>query len=124
VEKIEAREAALANRLIEGLSAIDGVRLFGPPAREKRSGVVSFALDSSSNGLLPQQTAAILDASFGIAVRAGLHCAPDAHRTLGTLEAGGTVRASCGFFNTEADIDALVAAVREIVRVPPVLRLS
>jgi cysteine desulfurase family protein len=112
VENSEAHEAALANALIEGLSAIGGVRLFGPPAGEKRSGVVSFTLDATG----PQQAAAALDSAFGIAVRSGLHCAPDAHRALGTFATGGTVRASCGFFNTLDDIGALIAAIREIAK--------
>ena len=55
-----------------------------------------------------------LDADHGIACRAGLHCAPWAHTTIGTLSSG-TVRFSPGPFNTPADIDAALAAVREIV---------
>ncbi|GMO41898.1 MAG: aminotransferase class V-fold PLP-dependent enzyme [Treponemataceae bacterium] len=112
VENIEAHEAELANALVEGLSSIKGVRLFGPPAGEKRSGVVSFTLDKID----PQQASAALDSAFGIAVRSGLHCAPDAHLTLGTLETGGTIRASCGFFNTLDDIAALVAAIKEMAQ--------
>ena len=51
----------------------------------------------------------------GIAVRAGLHCAPTAHRTAGTLDTG-TVRASFSAFNTAADAEALAAAVRRLAR--------
>ena len=58
----------------------------------------------------------ILDESFGIAVRTGLHCAPAAHQAIGTLPEG-TVRASFGRFNTCSDVDALLAAVREITTI-------
>jgi selenocysteine lyase/cysteine desulfurase len=60
------------------------------------------------------QAALILDNSFNIAVRSGLHCAPDAHRTLGTLAGGGTVRISLGHFTTEHDIDACLEALIKI----------
>jgi cysteine desulfurase/selenocysteine lyase len=60
------------------------------------------------------QLAFALDRSFGIAVRAGLHCAPWAHRSLGTLSTG-AVRFGVGFADTPADIEAAIAAVREIV---------
>jgi len=58
-------------------------------------------------------TGTMLDASYGIAVRTGLHCAPWAHRAIGTLPEG-TIRASLGPFNSGADVAALVSAVREM----------
>jgi selenocysteine lyase/cysteine desulfurase len=67
---------------------------------------VSFTLA----GMDPHEVASILESAFGIAVRAGLHCAPEAHAALGTAPAG-TVRARVGPFTTTADIDALVAAL-------------
>jgi cysteine desulfurase family protein len=109
---IEAREARLASRLIEGVRRIPGLILYGPPAGSRRSGVVSLCLDA----LEPARAALILDSEFGIAVRAGLHCAPDAHRTLGTLERGGTVRISAGCFNTENDIDRCVEALSVLAK--------
>jgi selenocysteine lyase/cysteine desulfurase len=71
--------------------------------------VVSFRVGAVGVAL----TGTILDDSFGIAVRTGLHCAPAAHRAIGTFPEG-TVRASFGTFNTEGDVEALVAAVRQI----------
>ena len=76
----------------------------------KNSGVVSFVLE----GIDPRITSTLLDAHFGIEVRAGLHCAPLVHRSLGTLDTGGTVRASVGPFTAEADIDALLTALMMI----------
>jgi cysteine desulfurase family protein len=112
IDVIAAHEAALASRLIEGVLRVKGARVFGPPAGGARSSVVSFTLDGAS----PQHIDAVLSSVFGIAVRSGLHCAPDAHRSIGTLQSGGTVRASCGFFNTRNDVDALIEAVRDIVK--------
>ena len=110
IDIIAAREAALASRLIAGLLGVKGARVFGPSEGSERSGIVSFALEGAS----PQHIDAVLSSVFNIAVRAGLHCAPDAHRCIGTLQSGGTVRASCGFFNTPDDVDALLEAVRHI----------
>jgi selenocysteine lyase/cysteine desulfurase len=56
----------------------------------------------------------ILDQSFDIQCRAGLHCAPLAHRRLGTLEQGGTIRLSPGVFTTTDDIDRAIAAIHQI----------
>jgi cysteine desulfurase family protein len=108
--KIADTIAVLTNRLIEALTDIKGIRIYGPPPGPARRGVVSVTLDAMDSA----QAALILDNSFNIAVRSGLHCAPDAHRTLGTLAIGGTVRISVGHFTTEQDIDACVAALREL----------
>jgi len=64
-------------------------------------------------GFDPTQVAVVLDEMFDIAVRAGLHCAPQAHRVAGTIDTG-TVRLSPGYFNTVDDIDEAVAALRVI----------
>jgi cysteine desulfurase family protein len=110
VASIEQHDRTLTRRLLEGLAEIPGVRVHGPPAGAPRVGVVSLTLDGSD----PQDLAAILDQSFGIEARAGLHCAPGAHRSLGTLETGGTLRLSVGPFTTEADIDAALDALHQI----------
>ena len=112
LEKIEAHEAALANRLISGIQDFPVLKLWGPPAAPQRKGVVSLSFDN----LDVVQAALILDNTFGIAVRSGLHCAPDAHRTLGTLDSGGTLRISIGFSNTEEDIDRCVEALAAIMK--------
>lgn len=111
VETLQEKEAALTNRLLEGISQISGITAFGPPPGKLRTGVVSLLI----NGVEPAQAAIILDNVFDIAVRAGLHCAPDTHRTLGTLETGGTVRFSIGAFNTEEEIDFCLEALHSIV---------
>jgi selenocysteine lyase/cysteine desulfurase len=112
LDKIAGAIAALTNRLIEGLADIKGIRIYGPLPGPARRGVVSITLDTMDS----VQAALILDNSFNIAVRSGLHCAPDAHRTLGTLAAGGTVRISIGHFTTERDINTCLAALGELTR--------
>jgi selenocysteine lyase/cysteine desulfurase len=59
----------------------------------------------------PAEAALMLDSAFHIAVRSGLHCSSDAHRSIGTLENGGTVRISPNYFNSEEDIDHCLAAL-------------
>ena len=118
IREIGEREAALAHALVEGLNAIDGVRLLGPAARPE-TGIVSFRIDGVDVAL----TGTILDESYGIAVRTGLHCAPAAHRAIGSFPEG-TVRASLGPFNSGADVAALVSAVRDIAAGFGALRAS
>lgn len=111
LETIRAHEQTLTQMLWDGLAEIPGVRLYGPPDARQRTSVVSFNLD----GHEPVEVAAVLDSVFDIAVRPGLHCAPLAHKTLGTFPHG-TVRISPGYLNTEADIHAAIQAVASIVR--------
>jgi len=108
IRAIGEREAALARSLVEGLREVDGVRIVGS-ARRPETGVISFRIDGVDVAL----AGILLDESHGIAVRTGLHCAPAAHRAIGSFPEG-TLRASLGPFNTEADVAALVSAVREI----------
>jgi cysteine desulfurase family protein len=103
-------ERALTEQLVTALASIKGVQIFGPQSAEDRVGVVSITLD----GFEPHELATILDGSFGIETRAGLHCAPGMHRCLGTFAAGGTVRFSVGPFTTPADSEAAATALRTI----------
>jgi cysteine desulfurase / selenocysteine lyase len=110
VAAIHEREAALLTRLRDGLAEIDGVALYRADGDlSDRVGVLSCNVA----GVYPQDVGAILDGDFDIAVRVGVHCAPLIHQDLGTIERG-TVRFSLGAFNTEADVDAAVAAMRAI----------
>jgi cysteine desulfurase family protein len=111
IEKIRAHEISLMRRLMDGLSAIDGVTLYGVRDPVRKTGVVLFTI----GGIDPAEIGDLLDGEFGIAVRVGLHCAPQAHRTLGTFPTGG-VRISPGFFNTIDEIDQTVDAVFRIAR--------
>lgn len=102
-------ERSLVTRLRNALLDDDRFRVFGSADAARRAGVLSFTL----KGFEPQEIASILDESFDIAVRAGLHCAPYVHAALGTAPAG-TTRVSVGPYNTPDEIDALVAALKQI----------
>ena len=106
---IKDHERELSELLWQGLAGVPGLRLHGPADAHARTGVVSFTMSDWE----PADLGAVLDSSFDIAVRPGLHCAPLAHQTLGTFPRG-TVRMSCGFFNTPADIHAAIAAVAAV----------
>lgn len=109
-DRERGREHALARRLAAELRVLPRVRVYGPEARERAVPVVTFNVGT----LRPEDVASLLASRYDMAVRAGLHCAPLAHRTAGTLDRGGGVRMSLGPFNAESDIDAAVRAVRDI----------
>jgi selenocysteine lyase/cysteine desulfurase len=110
VDAIGRKEAALVSLLLEGLSDIKAVTCHGPAAGEPRGGLASFTVA----GIDPQEISFRLDREYDISVRVGLHCAPSAHRSIGTYP-GGTIRVSPGWFTTERDVDFFLTALREIV---------
>jgi selenocysteine lyase/cysteine desulfurase len=114
VQVLHAREVALKARLREGLGGIPGVRLLSPAAPDG-VGVVTI----SCRGVDPGALATTLDREFGVCTRPGLHCAPEAHRLLGTLKTG-ALRFSLGWASTEEDVDQAVRGVAAGVRVPTV----
>ena len=94
LQAILEHELALATMMEECLAELPGVRVFRPEVRG--TGTVSFTVDS----LNPGDIGYLLDEAFDIAVRSGLHCAPLAHETLGSMPEG-TVRASVGFLHDD-----------------------
>jgi cysteine desulfurase family protein len=108
VETITQREEVLTDRLLDGIKSLKGIRVTGSHDGQNRGSVVSLCFEN----LPPTDAAIILDTAYNIAVRSGLHCAADAHRHIGTLDSGGTVRISPNFFNTEEDIDNCLAALK------------
>lgn len=104
------KEAALVRQLHEGILGIGGFRVLGPPPGEPRVPVLSVAHDK----IEADRISFSLDRNHGIATRAGLHCAPWAHETVGTL-ACGAVRFGVGWGNTEAHIDLALRALSKIV---------
>jgi len=115
VEAIRQTEAELIQRLVSGLKASPGVTVYGHQPNIPHVGVVAFNVDSFA----PQEVASILDETFGIQSRAGLHCAPGVHRFLGTFDRGGTVRFSVGVFSTADEVDQAIAGVRELANCSP-----
>jgi cysteine desulfurase family protein len=109
VEQLWRHDQERTAQLLNGLEGIPQLVLHGPPAGPDRLGVISLSFP----GLDPQEMATILDQSFGIETRAGLHCSPRAHQALGTLSAGGTVRLSLSPFTTADDITHVLASLQE-----------
>lgn len=114
-ERLERTGVAAVGAEVRRLAAAAAERLAGLPgvkvhAVDGGAPIVSFTVDHYA----PTDVAAMLEAAAGLQVRAGFHCAAAVHEHLGT-RAGGTVRASFGPFNTDADVEALGSAVAEIV---------
>lgn len=109
MENIFAHETALAQALRDGLSAMEGVRLYFADSLEHHVGL----LTCNVRDIDPEDVAAILDGDFNIATRSGLHCAPLVHEDIGTSPAGG-VRFSFGPLNSSKDVAAAVSAIRAI----------
>ena len=103
-------EQGLCARAAEGLARMDGVTVFAAPSPEGQGGVLSFTAEGTDCEDVGQALG-----RMGIAVRAGLHCAPLAHCTAGTLETG-TVRVSFSAFNTPQEVDRFLCAVRSFLR--------
>lgn len=110
LEKIRAKEAYLSTMLRKGLSDIAGLTLYGPENEAERTAVVSFTVSGMDSSMASYQ----LDHQYGIISRGGLHCAPWAHKTIGTLHTG-VLRLSPGYFNTEEDIEQTLKAIKMIV---------
>ena len=108
VEAVAENERRLVDLLAAELSTIAGVQLHGWAESASHTGILSFTVGGVDSGEL----AAWLDRERDICLRAGLHCAPAAHRRLGTFP-DGTLRAGVGPFNTDADVDSLVTAIRD-----------
>lgn len=107
--RIEAQTRLLIQRLLNGITGLPGLQLYGPLSGENRVGVVSLNLA----GLDPRELAAILDSQWSIQTRAGLHCAPRMHAALKSVPTG-TLRLSPGHFTTIEQIDATIAAITEL----------
>ena len=108
-ERAHRREKQLFRKLWEGCMDIPGVTLYGHPQPEQNAGVLSMRIGE----LDAVECAERLSREFGIATRGGLHCAPWAHRSIGTLSTG-TVRFGLSPFTTEKEVDDALVAVREM----------
>ncbi len=113
IEKMWAHEQALIKTMIESLTEwgqMPGFELFGPPTVKSRCGVFSVRVE----GLEPEALSGVLDSEYGVLTRSGLHCAPGAHDTLGTLARGGTTRFSFGPFLTTQDVKYACDALGQV----------
>lgn len=113
VAALHARLAALRHALHEGLAAVDGVRVRSPAGRDAVP-IVTITADRLDAATL----AARLDREHGVLTRAGLHCAPEVHRLLGT-EATGALRFSLGWSSTDHDVERAIGAVESVLHGTP-----
>ncbi|MDD1717737.1 MAG: aminotransferase class V-fold PLP-dependent enzyme [Methanoregulaceae archaeon] len=110
MDRIQAQEAGLVDRLVSGLGSIPGVNVFSGAKGIPRIGVVSFTVD----GMDPHEVAAMLDEMADIMVRSGHHCCMPLMERLGLPR--GTVRASLYLYNTRDEVDLLISTVEQIAK--------
>lgn len=110
LESIRSRMIMIKEKFYEGLSSIDGITIHGPSLDEPRTAVFSI----TAEGTDPAELASRLLERGNIETRVGLHCAPSAHRTLGTFPEG-TLRISPGPFTTDGEIERTLTLIREII---------
>jgi len=104
-----AKERAMVQKIIDAIAPNPKFTLYGPKSAANRVGTLSFTLE----GYSPQEAGAILDETFNIAVRPGLHCSPYAHKAIGTYP-DGAIRVSPGHFNTDEELTALLSALEQL----------
>ncbi|MDI6703287.1 MAG: aminotransferase class V-fold PLP-dependent enzyme [bacterium] len=110
IENIRNREKELTSFLLKALKDMDEITIYGPKDPELQTSIVSFNI----NGLESNEAGYVLDQAFDIMTRTGLHCAPSAHKTIGTFPRG-TIRFSLGYFNTKEEIDCAVKSLKKIL---------
>ena len=112
IEKIHNKEMQHANKIWQHLQQNERIHLLG----ERCEGTDYVAtLSFTVDGLAATQMAEMLDADYHICARAGLHCAPSLHKSLGTADAGGAVRVSPGYFTEDQDVDHLLQSIDELL---------
>ena len=110
IEKLAAHDADLVRAFLDGIDGVEGLTCYGPRGVKNRVGVFSMRIE----GYDCHELAAVLESSYGILTRAGLHCAPLAHEAIGTATLGGTTRLSFGPFVTPRDVSYATDALAQI----------
>lgn len=108
IPAIREKELSLVQRFMENVQTLPGIQLLGPDPKHERTGIASLNFLNHDNAQVSYE----LFKDFGIMTRCGLHCAPAAHRTLGTFPQG-TVRFSFGHFNSLQDVDYVIHSLRK-----------
>ena len=111
IDAIYTQEMNLLSRLTDGLNNVPGVRIVGPGSLKDKCAIAALDFPEMDNATIASR----LDEEYGIMARCGLHCAPDAHKALGTFPKG-VVRCSIGHLNTKSEVDILLDALRAIMR--------
>jgi len=111
LETIRHKEDTLMDYALNVLSEVPGIEIYGPRDSSKTVGVIPFNI----TGHVPEEIAFYLDQECHVMIRSGLHCAPSAHRLIGTVSRG-TCRIGIGYFNETADIDTLVNGLKSYLK--------
>lgn len=111
LKEIREHEQYLADYFVNEVNNIKGINVYGTDDYKKRTGTVSITVEGKDLNVFATR----LSDEFGIAVRSGLHCAPAAHRTLGTQNSG-TIRFSFGYFNKKYEIDRALYALNIMLK--------
>ena len=109
INKIKKHEEELCRYMLQRLEEVPNIKIYGPKDASKRASVITINIGNMDSG----EITFLLDSQYNIATRSGIHCAPLAHKTLGTLEQG-AVRFSMGYFNTKEEIDKAIEALKDI----------
>ena len=109
INKIKEHEEKLCGYMLKRLEEVPNIKIYGPKDASKRASVITINIGNMDSG----EITFLLDSEYNIATRSGIHCAPLAHKTLGTLEQG-AVRFSIGYFNTKEEIDLVIYALKKI----------
>ncbi|HTC21018.1 MAG TPA: aminotransferase class V-fold PLP-dependent enzyme [bacterium] len=113
VQAVRRKEEILTSQFIKEVEKIGGIKLYGLPAGAEKERVAVISLNVE--GKDPSEVGYELDERYGIMTRVGLHCAPLAHRTIGTYPIG-TVRFSFGYYNTEKEVEKAIKALKEMAK--------
>ncbi|MGF7186278.1 cysteine desulfurase family protein [Desulfitispora alkaliphila] len=111
ISKIESYDQQITQYFIDEILKYPELELYGPREAIEKTGVISVNL----KGVVCSEVGTILDRFFNIMTRTGLHCAPTAHKTIGTFSQGGTIRFGLGYFNTEKEVKKTIDALEEII---------
>ena len=111
MDNIREKELELTRNFIEEVQKIDGIKIYGPLDSREHAPVVSLNIKDADSS----EVSYILNEEYNIAVRPGLHCAPLAHKTIGTFQQG-TVRFSFGYDNTYKEIEVVIKALNNIAK--------
>lgn len=111
IDNIRRHEEELTQYFIDGVSKIENLILYGPKSAKEKAAVIAINIGDMDSGEVTFR----LNSEFDIATRSGIHCAPLAHQTIGTIKQG-AVRFSFGYFNTKSDVDKAIEALRIIAK--------
>ena len=112
VKSIREKEISLLERFLDGVLNIENIKLVGKTTTLDRTGILSIDFINNDNGLVSHE----LSKEYGIMTRSGMHCAPSAHKTLGTFPKG-TVRFSVSHSTTLEEIDYAIDCINKIAKI-------